>query len=144
MTDEELVKAAIDYLPASYAPYSGFHVAAALLDDKGRVWLGCNIENASYGATNCAERTAFFKAVSDGRDAEGKLPGFIKIAIVGGKGTTEEALTDFASPCGICRQVMREFCRPKEFEIILYAGGRYLKATLEELLPQSFGPEVLL
>ena len=147
MNDEELIKKAIEYLPHSYAPYSKYHVAAALLCEDGTVYQGCNIENASYGATVCAERTAFFKAVSEQKG--GRIPVFKKIAIVGGLGTDESALTDFASPCGICRQVMREFCDTKTFEIVLYRNpehkevGEIVKMTLEEMLPLSFGPEVL-
>jgi len=138
MTKEELTKMAIDFLPRSYAPYSGFHVAAALLTAEGKVYLGCNIENSSLGATNCAERTAFFKAVSEGER------NFTAIAIVGGKGTDEAALADYAYPCGICRQVMREFCDPDTFDIILYKNsGEYLVQTLEQMLPHSFGPENL-
>ena len=139
MTKEELTKKAIEYLSHAYAPYSGFHVAAALLTKSGKVYLGCNIENSSYGATNCAERTAFFKAVSE-EERE-----FEAIAIVGGHGKGEAALLDYAYPCGICRQVMREFCRPEEFKVILYKNtGGYLVRTLEELMPCSFGPENLL
>ena len=138
MTNEELTKMAIDYLHHSYAPYSDFHVAAALLTAEGKVYLGCNIENSSFGATNCAERTAFFKAVSEGER------NFTAISIVGGKGTDESALVDYAYPCGICRQVMREFCDPDKFNIILYKNsGEYLVQTLEQMLPHSFGPENL-
>lgn len=115
----------------AYAPYSKFQVGAALLAENGEVYLGCNIENASYGATNCAERTAFFRAVSEG------ITSFQAIAIVGNAGTP-------CAPCGICRQVMREFCNPKTFLIYLEDGnGGVLEYTLEQLLPMSFGPESL-
>ena len=134
--DIELVQAAIRARERAYAPYSGYLVGAALLTDDGEIYQGCNIENASYGATNCAERTAFFKAVSEGKRA------FSAIAIVGGsrelgKG---DAFPDMAYPCGICRQVMREFCKP-DFRILVGRGTEeYEEYTLEELLPKSFGP----
>ncbi len=113
----------------SYSPYSGFAVGAALLLKSGEVILGCNIENASFGATNCAERTAIFQAVARGeRD-------FVAIAVVGGRG--EE--TEFCPPCGICLQVMTEFCDAKCFEVILETAEGESKAyRLEELLPAAF------
>ena len=121
----------------AYAPYSEYKVGAALLASNGEIIKGCNIENASYGATNCAERTAFFKAVSEG------CVSFEAIAIVGGK-ASEEQLTDFAYPCGICRQVMREFTNPKQFKVIVARStSDYRIHTLDELLPESFGPEKL-
>jgi cytidine deaminase len=123
----------------SYVPYSHFHVGAALLTKDGKIYGGCNIENASYGATNCAERTAFFSAIAQG-DKE-----FQAIAIVGGpedENGNIDKLTD-AQPCGICRQVMREFCGP-DFEIVLEgADGKVTVQTLSEMLPNSFGPENL-
>lgn len=130
-----LIGTAFEMLPRAYAPYSRYHVGAALLAADGRIFTGCNVENASYGATNCAERTAFFKAVSEGvRD-------FSAICIVGG---TDGNVTDYAPPCGVCRQVMREFCRPREFEIILAKDPeQYLVFTLEDLLPMGFGPDHL-
>ena len=138
MTDKELVSLALKAREMSYSPYSNFAVGAALLTKSGKVYLGCNIENAGYTPTNCAERTAFFKAVSEGERE------FSAIAIVGGKGTDESALADYAYPCGICRQVMREFCDPDDFNIILYKNsGEYLVQTLEQMLPHSFGPENL-
>ena len=131
----ELIAKATEMLKYSYTPYSHFKVGAALMTKKGKIFGGCNIENATYGATNCAERTAFFKAVS-----EGHLE-FAAIAIVGGH---EGKITDFCPPCGICRQVMREFCDPKSFYIILARSeADYWVYTLEELLPMSFGPEDL-
>lgn len=129
---QELIDIALSQLEFSYVPYSHFHVGAALLAKSGKIYPGCNIENASYGASNCAERTAFFKAVSEGvRD-------FSAIAVVGGK---EGVVTEYAEPCGICRQVMMEFCSPKEFEIILAVDrDNYEIFKLEELLPRGFGP----
>lgn len=130
-----LIREAIDSLNYSYAPYSGFKVGAALLSRKLKVYKGCNIENASFSPTNCAERTAFFKAVSEGEKE------FLAIAIVGGK---DGILTDYCSPCGVCRQVMMEFCNPKNFLVILASSENdYWLYTLEELLPLGFGPSDL-
>lgn len=135
MKNEDLIQIAIDTLKFSYTPYSNFKVAAALLTKEGIVYTGCNIENAAYTPSNCAERTAFFKAVSSG-DKE-----FKKIAIVGGK---NGILTDYCAPCGVCRQVMMEFCNPKSFEIILAKSEtEYKSFLLEELLPMGFGPDNL-
>lgn len=132
---EKLIETAIAQLDYSYTPYSNFKVGAALLTKNGDIYTGCNIENAAYTPTNCAERTAFFKAVSEGvRD-------FQAICIVGGK---DGVLTEYAAPCGVCRQVMMEFCNPKTFQIILAIDKeRYDIYTLEELLPQGFGPSNL-
>lgn len=132
---EKLIETAIAQLDYSYAPYSNFKVGAALLAENGDIYTGCNIENAAYTPTNCAERTAFFKAVSEGvRD-------FQAICIVGGK---DGVLTEYAAPCGVCRQVMMEFCNPKTFQIVLAIDKeRYDIYTLEELLPQGFGPSNL-
>ena len=105
-----LIEKAIEQLQFSYAPYSNFKVGAALLAKNGTIYGGCNIENASYSPTNCAERTAFFKAVSEG------IKEFEAICVVGGK---DGILTGYASPCGVCRQVMMEFCDPETFQIIL-------------------------
>ena len=129
---EKLIDTAIEQLKFSYTPYSNFKVGAALLAKSGEIFTGCNIENASYTPTNCAERTAFFKAVSEGvRD-------FQAICIVGGK---DGNLTEYAAPCGVCRQVMMEFCDPKTFQIILAVDKeRYEIYTLEELMPLGFGP----
>ena len=133
MTNEELTRKAIDFLPRSYAPYSGFHVAAALLTKDGKVYLGCNIENSSLGATNCAERTAFFKAVSEGNRE------FEAIAIIGYlEGKEPES---YAFPCGICRQVMAEFCEPRFKIIVAKSASDYKVYSLDELLPESFGAE---
>lgn len=112
----------------SYSPYSHFRVGAALLTKSGKVYTGCNIENAAYSATNCAERTAIFKAVSEGeRDFEA-------IAIVGGK---EGEAARFCAPCGVCRQVMAEFC-PNDFKIILGCAEKFEVYPLGQLLPLSF------
>ena len=129
---EKLIDTAIEQLKFSYTPYSNFKVGAALLAKNGEIFTGCNIENASYTPTNCAERTAFFKAVSEG-DRE-----FRAICIVGGK---DGKLTEYTAPCGVCRQVMMEFCDPKTFQIILAVDKeRYEIYTLEELMPLGFGP----
>ncbi len=129
---KELIQTAIDQLQFSYAPYSNFKVGAALLAKNGEIYTGCNIENAGYTPTNCAERTAIFKAVSQG------VREFDAICIVGGK---DGLLTEYAPPCGVCRQVMNEFCNPKAFRIILATDqDHYDIYTLEELLPLGFGP----
>lgn len=132
MTDkqkQELINLAIKMLDYSYAPYSNFNVGAALLSKNGKIFTGCNIENAAYGPSNCAERTAIFKAVSEGEKE------FEAIAIVGGK---NRKIQDFCSPCGVCRQVMSEFCS-KDFKIILANDKSQIKEfTLGQLLPESF------
>ena len=129
---EEMIDLAIEQLQYSYVPYSHFHVGAALLAKNGLYSTGCNIENAAYTPTNCAERTAFFKAISEG------VREFDAICIVGGK---DGVLTEYATPCGVCRQVMMEFCDPKTFKVILAVSKeQYDVYTLEELLPQGFGP----
>lgn len=134
MDNKILVEAACEAMKAAYVPYSRFHVGAALLTKEGKVYTGCNIENSSYTPTNCAERTAFFKAVSEGeRDFEA-------IAVVGG---AEARLSSFTAPCGVCRQVMREFCDPETFRIILFDGKDEREYLLKELLPVSFGPSDL-
>ena len=132
MENKELIHMAYEAQKKAYTPYSHFQTGAALLCRDGRVFTGCNIENAAYTPSNCAERTAFFKAVSEGaRD-------FDRIAIVGNyKGKPG----DYCAPCGVCRQVMREFCEPECFEIILARSeDDYQVYRLEELLPVSFGP----
>ena len=132
---EEMIDLAIRQLDYSYAPYSHFHVGATLLAKNGIYYTGCNIENAAYTPTNCAERTAFFKAVSEG------IKEFEAICIVGGK---DGILTEYAAPCGVCRQVMMEFCDPKTFKIILAVSkDKYDVFTLNELLPLGFGPDNL-
>lgn len=124
-----LLDAAVKARHMAYTPYSNFKVGAALLASDGQVFTGCNIENASYGATNCAERTAIFKAVSEG------VTSFEAIAIVGG---SEDGELIYCPPCGICRQVMSEFCDP-DFKIILMNGDHTPQCfTLADLLPESF------
>ena len=133
MSDLELMQAAEQARKNAYAPYSGFFVGAALLTKGGKLYTGCNIESASYTPTNCAERTAFFKAVSEGERE------FEAIAIVGGKG---ETLSDLCAPCGVCRQVMAEFC-DKDFRILLGTSQSYQVYSLEALFPLSFGKDDL-
>ena len=130
---QELIEKAISMMDHSYSPYSHFHVGAALLAKNGTYYTGCNIENAAYTPTNCAERTAFFKAVSEG------IKEFEAICIVGGKNGIP---TEYAAPCGVCRQVMMEFCDPETFKIILAVSkDKYDVFTLKELLPLGFGPD---
>ena len=130
-----LVEEALDARVYAYCPYSGFAVGAALLDKNGTVWTGVNVENAAYGPTNCAERTAFFRAVFEGeRDFEA-------ICVVGGK---DGIPTSYAAPCGVCRQVMMEFCNPETFRIIIAMDEEHYSIhTLKELLPLGFGPDNL-
>ena len=131
MNNAELIKLALEARQKSYSPYSGSAVGAALLCKNGKVFTGCNIENSGYSATNCAERTAIFKAVSEGETE------FEKIAVVGGN-ATDKTPVDYCAPCGICRQVMREFC-DSGFEIIIAkTEADYKTATLADLLPMSF------
>ena len=125
MNERELIERAMEMKKAAYAPYSHFQVGAAVLAESGKVYGGANVENASYGATVCAERSAIFAAVNAG---ERKL----------------EAIAVTETPCGICRQVMREFCDPKTFKVIVGKNTEDFKVfTLDELLPESFGPEHL-
>ena len=131
MNNAELIKFALEAREKSYSPYSGFAVGAALLCKNGKVFTGCNIENSVYSATNCAERTALFKAVSEGETE------FEKIAVVGGN-AEDEVPVDYCSPCGVCRQVMREFCNA-DFEILIAKSETdYKSVTLSDLLPMSF------
>lgn len=132
MDRKGLIRLALEAREMAYVPYSKYMVGAALLTKQGKVYKGCNIENAAYTPTNCAERTAFFKAVSEGERE------FEAIAIVGGyKG----APVDYAYPCGVCRQVMMEFCDPESFKVITAISEEtYLEKTLEEILPHGFGP----
>ena len=129
MTDLELIEQAKAALRHSYSPYSHFCVGAALMTADGKVFTGCNIENAAFGPSICAERTSFCKAVSAGERH------FSAIAIVGGK---EGVISDFCPPCGVCRQVMSEFCKG-DFRIILTDGSRMKIWTLDQLLPERFG-----
>ena len=132
-TIKKMIKTAMEQIRFSYAPYSDFKVGASLLSEYGDIFTGCNIENAAYSPTNCAERTAFFKAVSKGvRD-------FQAICIVGGKSGN---VTEYITPCGVCRQVMMEFCNPETFQIILAVDEEHYRIlTLKELLPLGFGAE---
>ena len=124
-----LIAAALEARKRSYAPYSPYHVGAALWTQSGKLYTGCNIENAAFTPTNCAERTAFFKAVSEGKRD------FVKIAIVGGKKGEMTA----PAPCGVCLQVMSEFCKADEFEIVMAKSEEdYSSKRLSELLPSSF------
>ncbi len=135
MSERELIAAALLARESSYSPYSGFCVGAALLAQSGRVYTGCNIENAAYTPTVCAERTAFFKAVSEGER------GFVAIAVVGSPAGN---VTQLAWPCGVCRQVMMEFCDPQRFTVIVAKSEEeYEKRTLADLLPEGFGPDNL-
>lgn len=133
MTKERLGSLAKDAMEKAYSPYSGYKVGAALLCKDGSVYTGCNVENASFSATNCAERTAFFKAVSEGKRE------FAAIAICGGKNGVIEGLFP---PCGVCRQVMREFCED-DFEIHLLTKEEIETYTLSQLLPVSFQPDTI-
>ena len=130
----ELIETAAAQRRYSYAPYSEYRVGAALLCKDGRIFTGCNIENAAYGPTMCAERTAIFKAVSE------NVRDFEAISVVGGRGETP---SDYSVPCGVCRQVMAEFCRPSFRIIVAKDPEHYDLYTLEDLLPQSFGPDNL-
>jgi len=133
MEGKALLSMALAARKLAYTPYSGFQVGAALLCEDETVYTGCNIENAAFGPSNCAERTAFFKAVSEGRRS------FSAIAIAGGPSGKEPE--DFCPPCGVCRQVMMEFCNPETFQIILATSReQYEVFTLRELLPLGFGP----
>jgi cytidine deaminase len=130
MTPEKLIDLAKEAMLRAYAPYSGYKVGAALLCADGTIYQGCNIENAAYGPTNCAERTAIFKAVYDGhRD-------FTAIAVCGGK---NGVITGTFPPCGVCRQVMREFC-DDDFMIYMVDDKGYTPLTLAQILPYSFSP----
>ena len=131
MTPEQLMDTAIQAMQMSYSPYSGYRVGAALLAKNGKVYTGCNIENASFTPTICAERTAFFKAVYDGKRD------FTAMAICGGK---DGIITDACPPCGVCRQVMAEFCGP-DFTILVVTDEDYEKFALSDLLPHTFSIE---
>ena len=133
MNKEQLASLAKDAMEKAYSPYSGYKVGAALLCKDGSVYTGCNVENASFSATNCAERTAFFKAISEGKRE------FSAIAICGGKGGNIEGLFP---PCGVCRQVMREFC-DDDFKIHLLTKEGVETYSLGALLPVSFAPKML-
>ena len=129
---QTLIEKAKEAMKSAYAPYSSFKVGAALLCSDGSIYTGCNIENASFSPTVCAERVAIFKAVSDGKRE------FSAIAVCGGKdGVLAEK---FCYPCGVCRQVLSEFC-DKDFKIYVMSNGDVKECTLSELLPESFGAE---
>ena len=131
ISDEQLISMAKEAAKKAYVPYSHFHVGSAVLSEDNYVYTGCNIENSSYGATNCAERTAIFKCVSDQKTR------IKKIAIASDS-------NEFTWPCGICRQVMREFCNPQKMHVVFAKSTKdYKDMTLEELLPESFGPDAL-
>ena len=133
MTDFELMRLAEEARKLSYCPYSHFAVGAALLTKSGKVYTGCNIESASYTPTNCAERTAVFKAVSEGERE------FVTIAVIG---APEGEKGKFCAPCGVCRQVLREFCS-LDFRILLGTTEEVQAYTLNDLLPASFAPSDL-
>ena len=132
---ETLARAALEAREHAYVPYSNFAVGAALLTKSGKIYEGANIENAAYTPTNCAERTAFFRAVYEGERE------FAAIAVAGGK--AGEAPKDFCAPCGVCRQVMREFCGGDFVILLVKSPGEIKQYTLSELLPESFGPDDL-
>lgn len=135
---QQLIQTAMEYRHRAYIPYSHYAVGAAVLAADGRIFGGCNVENASYGASNCAERTAIFKAVSEGMDR------LLAIAVIGGPEGEEEQVSTEATPCGICRQVIREFADPETCEVIIARSStNYRVMTLGQLLPDSFGPENL-
>ena len=131
----ELIRQALAARELSYSPYSGYQVGAAVMTEEKKVYTGCNIENAAYSPTNCAERTAMFKAVSEG------VRGFVAIAVAG---SPKGPVTQYAFPCGVCRQVMREFSNPEQMLVLVAKSETdYIEKTLAELLPESFGPENL-
>lgn len=131
-TIETLIEKAFTMLNYSYVPYSHYTVGAALISADGKIYTGCNIENVAFTPTNCAERTAFFKAVSEG------VKDFKAIAVCGGP---QKIVKDFCSPCGVCRQVMREFCKDDFILIMAKSKTEYKLMTLAEILPQSFKPD---
>ena len=132
MNEKELCKEAIDAMKNAYATYSGYKVGAALLTEKGKLFAGCNIENAAYTPTVCAERVALFNAISSGER------NFTAIAVAGGK---DGVISGAFPPCGVCRQVMAEFCAP-DFTVLVVTGeDSYKKYTLNELFPQAFTPK---
>lgn len=133
INQQSLIQKAFEAQQFSYAPYSKFNVGAALLCADGTVYTGCNIENAAFSPTNCAERTAFFKAISEGQKE------FVAIAIVGNKSGVEKGQGNYCAPCAVCRQVMAEFCDLKTFRVFMAKhDDDYIENTLEELLPLAF------
>lgn len=132
MNEKELCREAVDAMKNAYAPYSGYKVGAVLLTEKGKLFAGCNIENAAYTPTVCAERVALFNAISSGER------NFTAIAVAGGK---DGVISGAFPPCGVCRQVMAEFCAP-DFTVLVVTGeDSYKKYTLNELFPQAFTPK---
>ncbi len=133
---QELIRLAIEARDRSYSPYSGYCVGAALLTGNGKIYTGCNIENAAYTPTNCAERTAVYKAVSEGEK---------KLSAIAIAGSPKGEITQYAYPCGVCRQVLREFSDPEQmFVLVAKSETDYLETTLAQLLPESFGPANLM
>lgn len=136
--EEYLILEALEARTHAYTPYSKYKVGAALISKSSKIYKGCNIESAAYSVTTCAERTALLKAVSEDERE------FSAIAVVGGFEQETDILSDFAPPCGVCRQYLREFCNPKELKVILAKSiDDYKIFTLEDLLPMSFGPDYL-
>ena len=140
--EKKLILKAFEMKEKAYCPYSKYHVGAAILGESGKIYGGFNIENSSYGASNCGERTSVFNGVSEGERK------FLAIAVccgLEGKKQKIEKIEDIPFPCGICRQVLREFSSPKDFKVYMCVDeNKYYVKTLEELLPHSFGPEFLL
>mgnify|MGYP000918497592 CR=1 FL=1 len=133
MATTELIDLAVEVSKQAYVPYSHFPIGAVLLTKDGEIYTGVNIENASFGLTNCGERTAIFKAVSEGQKE------FSAIAIVGSRNGAKEDEVEYCAPCGVCRQVMMEFCDPKTFKVYLAKSeDDYIEYTLEEILPLGF------
>lgn len=135
ITKQQLCQQALTARELAYTPYSNFRVGAALLAKNGQVYTGCNIENAAYTPSNCAERTAVFKAVSEG------VTQFSMIAVAGGKAGGPP--TTIAAPCGVCRQVLNEFCEPDMPVLLIKNETEYIETTLGQLLPMGFGPQDL-
>ena len=131
-TIQTLISKAFDMLDFAYVPYSRYTVGAALLSKNGKIYTGCNIENVSFGPTNCAERTALFKAVSEG------VKDFTAIAVVGGP---QKKVNDYCSPCGVCRQALREFCGGDFIFILAKSKTEYRLMTMDQILPESFKPD---
>lgn len=131
-TIQTLIEKAFDMLDFAYVPYSRYTVGAALLAKNGKIYTGCNIENVSFGPTNCAERTALFKAVSEG------VKDFTAIAVVGGP---QKKVNDYCSPCGVCRQALREFCGGDFIFILAKSKTEYRLMTMDQILPESFKPD---
>ena len=135
---KELINAALEGRKNAYAPYSGYTVGAAILTERGEIFSGCNVENASYGATICAERVAICSAVAAGQT------GIKALAVIGGRAEERDEMSGEAAPCGVCRQVLREFTDPADCDVVIAKSTtNYRIFKLNELLPESFGPEKL-